>query len=616
MFSKPQSISAQDKGAGYIYGTLRPAISEEEKAAGVVGYTIRDWKALTLKRGGGTRLPLKLEHDEDVGWILSTTVDENHMLCVHAQIDISTQRGQDIHRCILDGTLPALSIGFDSVPSSSGMQRINTGHHVGLTDNPRDLTATILVRCAADDPEHTEPIQPFQTPATATPVMSSSSASSSSPAAPAPAASSSSAAAPVAPAPVADSSAPASSSSNATPLSSLALPNPTGAAPSSSSSSSSSPSPAAPVSSPPLPFDPEILKNPEAAARLIAELLADRQQTQPVLEESKARIAKKAQKRARAEEAAALENKARVEAQEAYLKQYGGDDASAKVLMQRMTELASASDFAPVVKYTGELTSTLEKERREHAELKSRAAADQAELAIRRAAETAMQQQQALNFTRPPVAQVNDNLAKIRAARAAAAASGKAAIPSALTMTTSAQQNSQEARVAQLQAELQRAMAGLAPQAEEAEQPIEEVDAEPEMSPEYVAYMKAEAAGDKALALKHLIAMNLKDLMPGIQIRCNANGKSVNDVLAEAASGGVMVAGTVTNGPTDPAKWNAFHTAFFLDAAPHCRNKLAADPAYLAKKGVRYFAPVVQKEGRAEYYRMETAHEYNRRGMI
>lgn len=604
---------------GYLEGTLRPAISEEEKEAGVPGYTIADWKALSKSVGGATKWPLKLEHDEDVGWLLNTTVDENHILCVHAFVDRSTPKGEEVWQAIVDGRLPSLSIGFDSVPSSSGNRRINTGHHVGITDNPRDkLTAGIRVRASATDPDHNEPLQPFQQD-----LMSSSSSSAA--AAPTPAAS--------APALVPASSTPADNGAPIVLPSVTGGTNNSGASPLAPVTSSLSGGAPASVASSPAPadaaslpmIDPSVLSNPEVAARLFQELMANKQANERLLQNEDRRAQKKVDKRQREHEAIVQKRKEAVDANAAVIEQIGAKMADgAGVLKESLHILASDNETAPVIEYVNAVSSQLSSTEKALQDAKSQLAAVQADNLLLRT-QTQMNpyyQQQQTAAPRPVIApprgKVNEQLAAARAARQATVAQRGA--PSALDAQNASQSAGRMSEAEQLQAQIQNAQALLqqllanpgtgAPILDE-----DTPEPEPQVAPEFAQYQAAMAASDNAGAMKALIAMKLKHLMPGIEIRCNANGRSPMDVLGESHEGGILVPGN-SSGIVQPDAWTAFSEAWWNGQADYCRKKLRSEPAYLAKHGVRVLPISMITGGRPEYYEMEHNPQFNRAGRV
>ena len=146
---------------GYLYGKLRPAITEEEARQGKLGFTEERWERLSVREGGATHLPLKLEHGRAVGWLINTTVDQNHVLCIHCMVNLKSPDGMAVWEGIGRGEWPAFSIGFDSVAgrffSEDDKTYINRNIEVSLTKDPREQGTSWQVRCSLTNPDHNEP---------------------------------------------------------------------------------------------------------------------------------------------------------------------------------------------------------------------------------------------------------------------------------------------------------------------------------------------------------------------------------------------------------------------------------------------------------------------------
>jgi len=147
---------------GYVAGIVDHALSEERRQAGELGYTMDEWKALDA-----ARYPLRLDHKQNVGRLLQTSVDNEGQLWVHALFDRTTQEGDQLWQRVKSGDLHSLSIGFNALepaPNSESRRNMNIFKEVSVTSNPKKPHAKIKVRCsntaaAAADGEPSTPAE-------------------------------------------------------------------------------------------------------------------------------------------------------------------------------------------------------------------------------------------------------------------------------------------------------------------------------------------------------------------------------------------------------------------------------------------------------------------------
>lgn len=158
---------------GFVDGIVDHAITEQQRAEGMVGHTVDEWEAYSAADGGATAHPLRDEHEEVVGHLLRTYVDRHGRLCASARIDMDRPGGKELFERVKRREKHSFSIGYDAIPQKGTPRYKNARMDVSLTTEPRKEFATIQVRCnkkmsstegdaAAPPPPPTQPEQQQQ----------------------------------------------------------------------------------------------------------------------------------------------------------------------------------------------------------------------------------------------------------------------------------------------------------------------------------------------------------------------------------------------------------------------------------------------------------------------
>jgi hypothetical protein len=155
--------------AGYVSGIVDHALTEEQRNVPwrpdmdkrTLGYTADEWKA---QLAGGVRAPLRLDHGEEVGQLVQTSVDDQRQLWVHALFDLGTKAGKDTWERVTTGEIHSFSAGFNALPAAvdpATTRYANRFKEVSVTSNPRKKHALIKVRrsttAGADESDDDEP---------------------------------------------------------------------------------------------------------------------------------------------------------------------------------------------------------------------------------------------------------------------------------------------------------------------------------------------------------------------------------------------------------------------------------------------------------------------------
>ena len=132
---------------GFVDGIVDHAITEQQRAEGMVGHTVEEWEAYSNPDGGATAHPLRDEHEEVVGHLLRTYVDRHGRLCASARIDMDRPGGKELFERVKRREKHSFSIGYDAIPQKGTPRYKNARMDVSLTTEPRKEFATIQVRC-------------------------------------------------------------------------------------------------------------------------------------------------------------------------------------------------------------------------------------------------------------------------------------------------------------------------------------------------------------------------------------------------------------------------------------------------------------------------------------
>jgi len=136
---------------GYVAGIVDYAASEEQRNNAALGYTADEWKGLI---GNGKHYPLRLDHGEDVGQLVQSSVDDQNQLWVHALFDLNSDLGRQTWERVKSKELHSFSIGFDARQTVHFNQEgapkryVLDFQEVSVTDNPRKEHAKILYRAS------------------------------------------------------------------------------------------------------------------------------------------------------------------------------------------------------------------------------------------------------------------------------------------------------------------------------------------------------------------------------------------------------------------------------------------------------------------------------------
>ena len=136
---------------GYVAGIVDYAASEEQRNNAALGYTAPEWKGLI---GNGEYYPLRLDHGEDVGQLVQSSVDDQNQLWVHALFDLNSDLGRQTWERVKSKELHSFSIGFDARQTVHFNQEgapkryVLDFQEVSVTDNPRKEHAKILYRAS------------------------------------------------------------------------------------------------------------------------------------------------------------------------------------------------------------------------------------------------------------------------------------------------------------------------------------------------------------------------------------------------------------------------------------------------------------------------------------